>query len=714
MSEGNERLAEDVIEAIVKGDAPNGEYVLDGKTIKGKFDLRLRVVSVTVKITNCTFEDEVDLSYSEFKQCVDFSGSIFRRKFNSGTAIYRKGTICNEAIFESEVSFDGIQCELSIVFENARFEGIYREIDFTCARFGSQLNCIGAVFKGGAIFNGIQCEDAAFFENTKFENEEKDIDFGYAKFGTNLYCTGAEFNGGAIFNGIQCEGNGFFDNAKFENAKKDIDFGHAKFANLDCTGVVLKGGANFNGIQCEGNGFFRNARFENTDKDIRFARARFGIDLDCDGAVFEGSANFYHIQCEENGFFRGTKFINTDKNINFHFAKFGTTINFDGAIFEGGASFNAIQCEDGFFKNTQFRNANKYIDFSNTKFGVNLEFQDAIFEGGVSFFHAQILRVLVLINTAFQKYVNLSCANLHTFWLEDSRKEENYGTFRDYINLQRLEFTVFQGTKDLQKYIVDRQAPDEFSMDPYLQFEKYYNSIGDDSYAKDVYFSGRTALRKYKYSNRKSREKDKSAFAQWFWFWVRHIFDYLSFVFLGYGAKLWITVAWLILFLFTCVGMFWSDETMMPKTINANNSGFIMTVDHKFQNDLDKGKFSNDLRKQFQDRNLPIPDQVYIATTQYGSEWYIDSYPSNDIIYGVKLKEADIRIYKTIYPDYKRFFHRLGYSLDMLLPVVDLKIADEYRFPSSWRGGYMVIHILAGWILIPLLISSLAGVLRKR
>ena len=110
---------------------------------------------------------------------------------------------------------------------------------------------------------------------------------------------------------------------------------------------------------------------------------------------------------------------------------------------------------------------------------------------------------------------------------------------------------------------------------------------------------------------------------------------------------------------------------------------------------------------------MPISDQAYIKTSKAGSEWYIKSPSSYDAIYKAKMKEGDIRIYRTMNMGYRYFFHRLGYSLEMLLPVINFKIAEEYRIPPGWRGVYMVIHIIAGWVLIPLLISALAGVLRK-
>jgi len=578
MSEENEVSAESVVEAIVKGDAPSGEYVLDGKTIRGKFDLRHRVISIAIRITNCTFEDEVDLGYCEFKQSVDFSVSSFKKEFDSAKTIYQKDIVCNQATFEDEV-----------------------------------------------IFNGCICERIGFFKNAKFENVEKEIDFSRAKFGVGLDCTGAVFKGGASFNSIQREGYGFFEDARFENMEKEIDFIGAKFgADLNCIGAVFKGGANFNSIQCEGIGFFEDAKFENMEKKI---------------------------------------------------------------------------------------------DFTYTKFGVNLEFQNATFAGNVDFLHAQVSRSFILWNTKFGKHVNLNCVNLHNFSLMDTR--DRYGSdslpFNGDVNLQRLSFTVFEGTKEQQKHVVEKQAPDKFSIDPYLQFEKYYNSIGNDSNAKDAYYEGRKKLHEYV---RSKANPDIN------WSWGKLKLDFLNCILVGYGVKLGRTFCWLAGFLLLGVLVFWSDEAMIPKSISARTPGFIMAIEPDFQKDFDKSVISDKLRQRFKDNSLILSQQAYIEIEKSGKEWDIINYPLYDVQYRAKLKENVIKIYNTTYFG-KHLLHRLGYSLNMLLPVVNLRIAlriaDEYKFPSNWdgvcsilRGIYTIVHILAGWVLIPLLISSLAGVLRKR
>ena len=576
MSEGNEISAESVVEAIFKEDKP--EYVLDGKTITGKFDLMHRIISVAITITNCTFEDEVDLSYAEFKQCVDFSGGIFRKKFNNDSTIYQKDIICKKAIFEDEVCFNTSKCGLVGNFVGTKFENAEKEIDFVGAEFGAQFNCTEAIFKGGANFNSIQCEDSGFFINAHFENVEKDVDFGRARFSVDLDCTGAEF----------------------------------------------KGGANFNSFQCEGNGFFGNAHFDNMGKET---------------------------------------------------------------------------------------------DFSYTIFGGNLELTNATFAGNISFFHAQVSGSFVLIDTTFQKDVSLYCANLHTFRLEDSSEENDSGTFKGKVDLRRFTFTIFHGDDKQQKHVLESQSPKVFSIDPYLQFEKYYSSIGDDSNAKRVYYKGRSELRKnarHGFAIRRSKVffiENRNPDIRWSL--GKLILDCLIMcILVGYGVKLGRSFGILIVALFLGA-IFWSDEAMIPKSAIANNPELIMIADNEqqknLQNDLKQGTLSIDLRKKLQ-----IPDLAHITIAKNGSEWDINSDSSKGVTYKAKVEGNEINIYRITNFKPKSFLYKLGYSLDMLLPIADLKIADEYKFPSDWYGFYIVMHTILGWILIPLLISSLAGVLRKR
>jgi hypothetical protein len=57
--------------------------------------------------------------------------------------------------------------------------------------------------------------------------------------------------------------------------------------------------------------------------------------------------------------------------------------------------------------------------------------------------------------------------------------------------------------------------------------------------------------------------------------------------------------------------------------------------------------------------------------------------------------------------------HRFLYSLDLFLPVVNLRI-DQLWVPNGpWLHLYATIHALIGWLIVPLLIAALAGIIRR-
>jgi hypothetical protein len=61
-----------------------------------------------------------------------------------------------------------------------------------------------------------------------------------------------------------------------------------------------------------------------------------------------------------------------------------------------------------------------------------------------------------------------------------------------------------------------------------------------------------------------------------------------------------------------------------------------------------------------------------------------------------------------------RLVHRLGYSLDLFLPIVDLQFVGDWRPRPLWRQAYAIVHIAVGWLLVPLLVASLSGIVRKQ
>jgi hypothetical protein len=173
-----------------------------------------------------------------------------------------------------------------------------------------------------------------------------------------------------------------FSGTRFE--KSFICYGAVFNGNLECDGAVFKGGARFAGVKCNGNGLFRETRFANEEIIIDFLCATFKSDLDCDGAVFEGGTMFQCVKCSGNVLFRGTRFKSKEQLVDFLNSNFNGNLDCDGAVFEGGARFQGVKCSNnGYFRDVQFKNKEKLVDFLNATFEGDLYCDRAIFKGGI-------------------------------------------------------------------------------------------------------------------------------------------------------------------------------------------------------------------------------------------------------------------------------------------------------------------------------------------
>lgn len=758
MNRKSELPAEVIVENLTQPAPQVSEFRLDSTVIKGRLDLRHRRISVAVMLTDCIFTDEVDLRHCEFEQCVDFSGSQFVMDFESHGTIYRKYVYFNRAIFESGAIFDDAQCEGEVRFCGTRFENQNEKTRFVGARFRelvyrgehlldleyefrrdldrneisdslqgqferASLPLSGSVnvsvhergakwlitdkdgeeaytvvkeedklvvykhqrtvFKGGASFNGLVCERIGNFSYVLFENPNASIDFTCARF-AELNCVGTVFKGVPVFSGLRCDGNGFFRNARFDNDMHDVNFVDARFGTLDCDGTLFKGGVDFRGFQCKDVGFFGGALFT-SGRSVDFTSAKLG-QLNCNGVIFGGIAIFNSLQCEKSGSFRNARFEDESQAIDFTSALFDN-LECSEATFKGGAIFNGVNCKrNGIFKNVRFGNREKKTDFGHTSFGGSLELQDAIFMGSVDFEYACISGRIALWGTRFWDKVSFNGANIHSLSLIDQGSEHHVSSeycwsspgslpfMAGSVDLRRFMFDIFEGTKGQQRYVVAAQSPEKFSQDPYLQFEQYYRSTGDDDYARSVYYEGRLALRK---TARLKRDDDTGPSIDR-WPWLKAKLDWLLCWTVGYGVKTRRLLVWILAFVLIGICVFWPDGALLAKESSRSGAeGLTIARDNQ------TGK-AKQLTRWLE----------FIKTPLSGLGKTGD------------MKEDD--------PFANHLFYRIGYSLDLFIPIVDLRIAKDYHLPQGWRGGYAVVHVIVGWLLVPLLLASMSGIIKKK
>ena len=64
--------------------------------------------------------------------------------------------------------------------------------------------------------------------------------------------------------------------------------------------------------------------------------------------------------------------------------------------------------------------------------------------------------------------------------------------------------------------------------------------------------------------------------------------------------------------------------------------------------------------------------------------------------------------------DTPRVYSRFWYSLNLFLPVVDLQAGKVWKpkAAQTFLRNYMRVHIMLGWILVPLVLAALTGLIK--
>lgn len=630
------------------------------------------------------------------QQPADFSMSHVGRTFE-----------CEETIFRGPTNFNGLKCNDTAVFYKARFENEH-SADFGYAAFGKNLECDEITFKGPVRFNGVTVDAYAFFRDARFESE-KEASFSGTVIGRDLDCDKAVFRGRANFNALQCNGAGLFRGARFEGAG-EINFDHASFGyTFDCSshahqrtliegtanfnylkcglisavGTLFRGTISFNTLQCAGSGFFDGATFEG-EGGVTFGHASFNVNFVCKGVTFQGVAEFDSLRCGSSGFFERCTF---EKDANFDHGSFGKNLGCDRVTFHGPTTFRSVECKNsGLFRNAKFKNETK---FGSATFGGNLECKGAqtVFEKSVNFNRvrcegsgrfdgAHFLSVdkkTDLVHTHFGVNLNLEGAHFVgpvDFWMA-------YVGQALMLTTARFERTVaLNGSTVGQLEVRDNVLP--FTAGTLMMrgctFARF---IGDDTVARQIVEAQDPAnfsrdpylqLERYygnigddveateMYHEGRSAHLKNAVAANTSTHWSKKtiVKDWFLQVLTCYGTQTWRLLVPLVLLFILGTYLFWPDGALRPTTSALTKSP---------------------------------PETV------------------NSVTSADKKDEAKGPEPKMIY--------RPGYSLDLLLPVVNLHFEDQWEPRGSGLKAYAAFQIVMGWILIPVLLASLAGFIRR-
>jgi uncharacterized protein YjbI with pentapeptide repeats len=642
-------------------------FSLRNRTISGTLDLKYRTIDPAVDLQGCHFLDDVDLRWCNFEQTVNLTGCTFDHAFNkidqdiSQTIYCKKDFTCNGAIFEGPFSLNSAKIEGNASFERAQFKSKQEEIDFVGFHSEGQLNCNRATFLGSVSFASLKCEGSGIFTRATFHG---DVDLGNSSFGSYLAFSGATFIKDTWFLELRCQSL---------YASLSEEYGATTFHEK----------ATFDRLKCAGPGFFKGTTFKN---DVSFIDASFGSELNfsqveasgdnaLEASLGEGygSTTFYEkaafdrLKCDTAGFFRGTIF---KKGVSFAGASFGSDLDctWDEAsanktTFGGKVSLYALKCGgDGNFYTAQFQGEQE-SDFSYSRFEGSLLFPECSFSCPLKLEQVEISRGLDLTANQFQD-VSLYNATIQALMLSYEEEGVRYTLPRSPANLDLHRFTFewprekevdqqFASRLDLRGLTFNRLVG---SKEDALQFAKAQKPevFSLDPYAQieDYYekVGKDTEARDVHYEGQLAMQRNAAASSEITWTFGRKASDTFLRLLTGYGVRTGRVFFLIVLFLLFGMLVF--------------SIGDFTPLDEALAVKTSATPASSAAAQQLSDSKPTVMDQI-------------------------------------------------AYSVDRFIPI-NMGFEDGFEPHKTWSAAYSLIHVVAGWLLLPLFLASWAGLVRSR
>ena len=668
-------------------------FRMKNTAVDGELNLRFTRIRRPIDIDECEFSGKVDVRNARFQATVSLTKCHFKEHFNSGdrefsNTIYNEDMVFNDCTFDNRAWFTGVQCEGSGSFHGVLFksellpdeENDPYTVDFYAAKFGKALEMTSTSFSGAANFNALKCGMGAFFHDAKFELDDFrwPVNFIASSFGVACELMRATFRGAAIFEGMSC---GYALNLELSNFTHNLfltNFIFISTPNLVARGARFRGPTHFGSMRSHFAFFDPYIRYTNVyaanalrrgpvSSDLRDAFKENNIPL-ADNAEIVQQNNIWQIPSGD-----GLNYVlrvendqvvivaptTFERSADFSNSQVEWVLNLKGALFEGPTTFNGSRCGgSGLFENSRF-NSPEMVDFKFSSFGVNLELVDTEAQGQLALESCSIKSDLQLSGAKLHSGIDLTNASMQR--LEFKRRfplRRKRSVFRG-CRFDILDAPLFSKRKwKSWEFLVHAQDPSNFTRDLYHMLERYYRSDGQASEADDIYQAGRRAERKLAWKRKSGVD----------WPPRKWVTDSLSKWLTGYGVSPFKhLLGWIIGFAVVGVIVFWSDDALIA--VKPSESNIVVA---------EEGVLID--RSNREEAEAP-PNSTS------------SSPPTINVL--------------------RKVAGRFAYSLDELLPVVDLHIADQWRPATALRRAYLAVHILFGWLLIPLLIGAFTGMLTK-
>ena len=656
-----------------------------GATIDEPVDLENAQIPCELWLEHCQFNASADFNSANFAGTVSFENSAFKADagFNSmkvGRAVF------NDAVFEGPVDF--ISADIANFEANgAKFQNKEKDATFNSMKVRGYAFFKNAVFEGPADFGSVDIAGNLEAQGAKFQNKEKIANFSSMKVGGDAYFNDGVFEGPVSFILADIASNFSGHGARFQNKEKGANFSSIKIRGYAffLGGAVFEGAANFASANIASTFAAPGAKFQNKEKEANFGGMKVGGYAFFNDAVFEGPVNFALAEIATALSANEAKFQNKETEANFSSMKIGGYTFFNDAVFEGPVNFVLSEIAGNFHANeAKFHNKEREANFNAIKIRGDAFFKNAVFEGPVNLVSADIASNLEAQGVKFQ----------------NKEKDASFGGMK------------------VGGYAVFNEAV----------FEGPVNFVGAD-------VAGNFAAGKARFKN---KEKDASfggmklgghAFFNDAVFEGPVNLNYADFAWLDLSNAVWPKAA----AKFHMQGMSYKYLRAAPNEPESHRALLKLADRSAYSADVYNHLEEFFLRQGYRDD----ADRAFIKGKRrerkenlHGLSWVGSCLLDWLVGYGRRPWQAGIPCAalvalgcvlfspKKMEPqkpeDTPRVYSRFWYSLGLFLPFVDLQ-ADKVWKPKAdqtFLRNYMRVHIMLGWILVPLVLAALTGLIK--
>jgi uncharacterized protein YjbI with pentapeptide repeats len=584
--------------------------------------------------------------------------------------------------FNANTTFSGASFAETISIENSTFKA---DADFNSIKVGRDA-FIDAVFEGPVNFSSADITGNFEARGAKFQNEETGANFNSTKVRGDAFLSDAVFKGPVVFVMADIAGSFLVTKAKFQNKEKEANFsgikvgGYAVFSH-----VVWQGPVNLSLADIAGTFTANEAQFESKEKAVNFTGLKVGGDAFFNSAVCQGPVNFVSANIAGGFAAAGAKFQNKEKEANFTGLKVGGDAVFNGAVFEGRLNFSGAEIASNFVANdAQFRNKEKEANFNSLKIRGGASFTNSVWKGAVSFSGADIASNFEAQGTKFQNKEKITRFN--------NMKVRGNAVFNDAVFKGPV---VFAWTDIAGMFAMGKAKFQSKENEANFSGMK----VGSYAFFNDAVFEGPVN------------------------------FAYSDFAWLNLSSTSWPKRA----AKFNMQGMSYKYIRAAPEEPDshkallklAGRSAYSADVYGNLEAFFFRQGYRGDADRAFIAGKRRERKEYPYGLARFGS-WSLDWL----VGYGRRPWQAGIPCAvliglgcvlfspKKMEPqepeDTPRVYNRFWYSLDLFLPFVDLQADDVWKPKTNERflRHYVRLHVMLGWILIPIVLAALTGLIK--